>query len=222
MHDPILRRPGSYSGQRYVNATFCNEEVYEWSDPRMYAVYRSKNESSTSLEGVYYSSSKYFLRLLNVFGMNGGFEMMEKVMAHKECSPVLVGYFMSIVSNATPYLLGRFLRTEGRLFAEMAHKFVLDAPAENLRNLSKEIVENIYKGFDQLAKRIYSQEKAQELTEHFLLRVATIFISTDNLERKLHGVTILSDIYKKIKSKEFERVTKADLTALIEKGRPRL
>ena len=220
MHDPVLRQPGSYSHLRYVNPIYSNEEIYEWSNPHVFAVHRTKPESILSSDSPYFTNSKFFLRLINIFGMNGGFDMIKKVMSHKDCSPVLVGYFMNIISNCCPYLLGRFMRTDGKDFAQIALSFVLDAPAENIRNLSKEIMENIYKGFEQLAKRIYPQEKAQEYTEHFLLRVATIFISTDNLERKLHGVTILSEIFKKIKSKEFERITRKDLTDLLQKGTP--
>jgi CTP:phosphocholine cytidylyltransferase-like protein len=216
VHDPVLRKPNTYSPLRYVGWQYCNDEVYEVCDPNIVAVTRIKGETDMMAPIV---NSRYYLRFVNVFALQGGFEMMKKIFLWREppCSAQLVGYFMNIMANVAPFLLNRFVQKEGIVFAEAAFKYVIESPVENLRNLSKEIVEAIYKGFDQLAKRIYSQEKAKEKSEDFLLKVASIFMSTDNLERKLHGVTILADIYKKIKAKEFEKVTKKDLATLIEK-----
>ena len=216
VHDPTLRMPGTYSKLRYVPQQYCNDEIYEVADPSLVAVTRSRGDTDLSTPLV---NSKYYLRFVNLFVMEGGFEVMKSILNIKDtvCSAQLVGHFMNIMSNTSPFLLNRCIQKEGIVFAEYAFRYVLEGPTDNLRNLSKEIVECIYKGFEQLSKRIYSQEKAKEKSEDFLLRVASIFMSTDNLERKLHGVTILGDIYRKIKAKEFEKVTKKDLADLIEK-----
>ena len=187
----------------------------------MVSVCRTKSDLTTSsLESTYYTNSKFFIRFVNIFALNGGFEIMKATLAHQTvlCAPVFVGYFMNILSNTAPYLLNRFVLSTGREFAELSLMYVLEAPADNLRILSKEVVENIYKGIEQLTKRIFSQEESRNMTESFMLRVAMIFVGTDNLERKIHGVSILGDIVKKIKGKKFDMIGKKDLTEMIDKG----
>ena len=171
------------------------------------------------MDSTFYSNSKFFIRFLNIFAINQGFERMKVFMENKAnpCPPNLVSSFMSIFANTAPYLLNRFVKTTGREFAQLALDYVLDMPAEGLRTLSKEVVDNIQKGIEQLSRRIFSEEESRRKSESFMLRIALIFVSTDNLERKIHGVTILGEIMKRIKTNKFDTVDKADLIKMIEK-----
>ena len=124
---------------------------------------------------------------------------------------------MSIVATCAPYLLRRFVMSTGAEFAQLAMNYIFEASTESLKNISKDVVENIQKAFEQLSKRIHSQAKAKELTESFMLKIGMVFVSTDNLERKLNGVTILSEIARKIRNNQFDKTTKKELAEMIEK-----
>lgn len=50
-----------------------------------------------------------------------------------------------------------------------------------------------------------------------MLKIGMVFVSTDNLERKLNGVTILSEIARKIRNNQFDKTTKKELADMIEK-----
>lgn len=162
---------------------------------------------------------RFYIRLVNIFALNGGFDLMRETLEHRayHCAPVLVGHFMSILSKTAPYLLNRFVQTTGRKFAKLALNYVLNAPVENLKNLSKEVIESIHKGIEQLTRRVMTEEESKKKSESFMLRVAMIFVSTDNLERKIHGVSILGDIAKRIKGNRFDTLGKKEFTAMIEK-----
>jgi hypothetical protein len=174
---------------------------------------------TTSLKSFSYNTSKYYIKFINVLALAGGFDIMTQLLANKEsvCNAMVVGMIMNIISNTAPYLLNSFVLSYGKAIIEMAIKYVLEASAENIRHLTKEIVECIYKGVEELSKRVYSVDKSKEITERFFFRIALIFINTDFLERKLHGVTILGEIFKNIKKNEFEKITRTDITKLIEK-----
>jgi hypothetical protein len=174
---------------------------------------------TTSLKSFSYNTSKYYIKFINVLALAGGFELMTELLSNKEtiCNAMVVGMIMNIISNTAPYLLNSFILSYGKGIIEMAIKYVLEATSENIRHLTKEIVECIYKGVEELSKRVYSLDKSKEITERFLFRIALIFINTDFLERKLHGVTILGEIFKNIKKNEFEKITRGDITRLIEK-----
>lgn len=151
--------------------------------------------------------------------MNGGFDIMRETLEHRslQCAPVLVGHFMSIISKTAPYLLNRFVQTTGTTFANLALSYVLNAPVENLKNLSKEVIESIHRGIEQLTRRVMTEDESKQKSESFMLRVAMIFVSTDNLERKIHGVSILGDISKRIKGNRFDTLGKKEFTDMIQK-----
>ena len=219
VHDPALRKAHSYSDQRHLLGQYMNEEIYEYASETAIAVSRVSSDSSTLMDSHFYINNKYYIKFINLIGSSGGFDLMKETMASKDnvCNPTLVGYFMSILASSCPYLLRRFVMSTGKDLAELGMRYIFEAPTESLKNMSREVVESIYKAFEHLARRIYTVDKAKELTENFLLKVGMIFISTDNLERKLNGVTILSDIARKIKVRDFDRLTKRELAEIIEK-----
>lgn len=186
----------------------------------MVAVCRTKNDAITSgMDSAFYSNSKFFIRFVNIFALQGGFDQMHAYMASKStpCPPNLVSCIMSILSNTAPYLVTRFVAGKGLEFAQMGLDFVLDMPAEGLRGLSKETVDNIQKAVEQLTRRVCSEEESRRKSESFMLKVALIFVSTDNLERKIHGVTILGDIMKRAKVDKFDSVQKESLVEMVDK-----
>jgi hypothetical protein len=186
----------------------------------MVAVCRIKTDLvTTSMDSVFFSNSKYFLRFVNIFALEGGFDQMQAYMSNKAspCPPLLVSSIMSILANTSPYLLTRFVASKGQEFAQMGLDFVLDMPADGLRGLSKETVDNIQKAVEQLSRRVCTEEESRRKSESFMLKIALIFVSTDNLERKIHGVTILGDIMKRLKSNKSDSAQKDSLTSMIEK-----
>ena len=116
----------------------------------MVAVARSGNDVSTLSDRFSYTNNKYFIRFINIVAMNDGFDMMKSSMQSKEhpCNPTLVGCFMSIVATSAPYFLRRFVMSTGAEFASLAMSYVLEASTESLKNISKDVVENIQKAFD--------------------------------------------------------------------------
>lgn len=134
------------------------------------------------------------------------------------CPAEIVGCFMNIVEATTPYLLASFVeRYASRLIDAVTH-YMLKSPADAIKTFSSEIIKSIYNGVCILAKRIHSSSAAAEVYERFYLDIAVTCINIDFLERKLNGVTILGDIHKSIKNKEFLHVTKRDIIDIIERG----
>lgn len=193
----------------------------ELSNPDMVAVCRVKTDLvSSSMDSTFFSNSKFFLRFLNIFALEGGFDQMHALLANKAtpCPPLLVSSIMSILANTSYYLLTRFVAGKGQEFAQMGLDFVQEMPAEGLRSLSKETVDNIQKAVELLTKRVCTEEESRLRCESFMLKIALIFVSTDNLERKIHGVSILGDIMKRIKLRKTSSFEKMEVIKLVEKG----
>lgn len=152
--------------------------------------------------------------------MEGGLSLLiDKIKSGDQIPAEFVGSCMCIIEKISPYLLNRTVEKFGASIVEYSTKYILSCTPDNLKTLSSETLKSVYTGICALARRVYPLSRADEITENFYLQMALLCIKTDYLERKLNGVTFLSEISKNIKYKEFSHLKKSDLTELIESGR---
>lgn len=152
--------------------------------------------------------------------MEGGLNLfIDKIKSGEQLPTDFVGSYMCIIESISPYLLNRTVEKFGAAIVENATKYILACTPDSLKTLSFETLKSVYSGIYALARRVYPLAKADEITETFYLQMALMCIKTDYLERKLNGVTFLSEISKNIKYKDFSHLKKSDLTELIESGK---
>jgi hypothetical protein len=189
----------------------------EIGNPEIYAVYRGRFDYHTDKKETFLNA-RYFLRFINLFCMNGGLELAQRKGTNPKdsSSPEDMGFFMSIIDTISPYLLSRVIDKYAEGLIEFITNYLLKSPIEVVKAFSTDIIKSAYNAVQTLAKRTYYYEKASEIYEYFFLKIAIICIKTDFLERKLNGVSFLGDINKSIKSREFVKITKKELTTIIE------
>jgi hypothetical protein len=211
---------------------YQNDEIYEAGNDDMYAMYRGNSESMTARRDTYLTS-RFFLRFVNIFCIEGGLQVMKEKLskANELCPADFIGSFMTIIEAISPYLLNRTVQQYGDEIIRTVMHYMLESPIEIVKTFSAEMIQNVYSGVRHLAKRVYSRPIAVDLYERFLLKMAVVCVKTDFLERKLNGVSFLGEIHKLVKAKEFVKVGKKDLLDVIEqeniveqilKGHPQL
>ena len=232
VHDPYIRKGGTFSPKRIIALEYQNDCIYEAGNPDYFAVYRGGSDALTNRRDTYLTS-RYFIKLANIFCMEGGLSLLrEKLNRPNEVIPSdFVGGFMSIIDAICPYLLNRTIDQFGDDIIRSAIFYMLESPPDVVKTFTSEMIQNVYSGVQHLSKRAYPRKEAVETYERFLLKIAILCLKTDYLERKLNGVSFLGEIHKLIKAKDFICVGKADLLEVIEheniveqilKGHPQL
>lgn len=152
--------------------------------------------------------------------MDGGLQLLdERLTAGTDAfSAEFVGSFMTIIASITPYLLNSAIAKYGPQILERVENFMLNSPPDIIKGFSADMIKNVYAGYTALCKRLHNLLDAQAMYEKLFLQIAVNCVKTDYLERKLNGVTFLSDIHKSIKNKEMGFIDKKILVKAIEDG----
>lgn len=133
-------------------------------------------------------------------------------------SAEFVGSYMTIIAGITPYLLNNAIDKFGPIILARIEKFMIDSPPEIVKSFSSDMIKNVYAGYMTICKRLHNLTDAQAMYEKLFLQIAINCVKTDYLERKLNGVTFLSDIHKSVKNKEFGFIDKKILVKALEDG----
>jgi ribosomal protein S17E len=195
----------------------------EAGNDEYYAVYRGRFDTLSGRKSSYYNS-KFLIRYINLFCINGGFQLLEERLnsGTDAFSAEFVGSFMTIIAGISPYLLNSAVDKYGPQILERIEKFMMNSPPEIVKSFSSDMIKNVIAGYTALCKRLHNLTDAQALYEKLFLQIAVNCVKTDYLERKLNGVTFLSDIHKSVKNKELGYIDKKILVKALEEGNSRL
>ena len=182
-------------------------------------MYRGRFDTLSGRKSSYYNS-KFLIRYINLFCSDGGLEMLEERLKSggDAFSAEFVGSYMTIIAGITPYLLNNAIDKFGPIILARIEKFMIDSPPEIVKSFSSDMIKNVYAGYMTICKRLHNLTDAQAMYEKLFLQIAINCVKTDYLERKLNGVTFLSDIHKSVKNKEFGFIDKKILVKALEDG----
>lgn len=76
---------------------------------------------------------------------------------------------------------------------------ILNSPDTLIRNVRQETIEGIVKKLEDLLKRVMKTEDREKEIELLNLSIIMLCFKSSFLERRIHGIKVLSDLIKKLK-----------------------
>lgn len=212
-HDTKIRSHKSFSDVGTLLHQFQNDECYEFEEMKMFAITRTEGKTRSSKNTDLYLHSKFYITNINMFGLFGGFNLIEDELADEEnCTPAKLSLFMSIMANVVPYLLTSFARTTARRIMDLALERIKSFPSEQIRNFANDLIDNTHKALRGVLQYSCNIFTTQNKSESFLLDIAFLLVKSDFLERKLYGLSIISHFQSQLSSREqFVTVKKEDI-----------
>lgn len=157
--------------------------------------------------------SVFLVNLLNKFGAMGAFDKILARLSDKVrwCPIDITSLISATLGNCHANFQRDFALDYIPKLKAAVWENVLKSPDSNIRNFSKEKIENITSAFDHLIKRVWSIPEKHEMIETFNLEVSLMCFETDFLERKLQGLKAILEVIKQIKYGNAKFLTNAYL-----------
>ena len=167
--------------------------------------------------------SRLFLRLMNIFGNAGGFDVVLQALNRCEGLPdaqenneestvpaevAATGFItnkmdinlLSIIVTAlsSPYQMYHkdFITEYGPKFVDVCTRALREAPEKSLRDMRRERIESIIKGIDNFQRRVISKDEREKMTEVIKLEVALMCLKSSFLERRIQGIRDLNSVIR--------------------------
>ena len=136
-----------------------NDRIYSDNDNRVYALTRSGGCKST-----------FIVKMVNHFGQAGGFErILERIRDAENWAPIeVVSIMVTLMGNISSVLHRDFAVEFIPRLEEVVWRNLLKSPDSNIRNFTKERIDNILQAFDLLLKRVYSLPEKNEVVLLFI------------------------------------------------------
>jgi len=137
-----------------------NDHIYTAGGEKVYAITRQS-----------YCRSLFFVKMVNDFGELGGFKMiLDRIQDTENWAPIeVVTFYLAIIGNISNLLHREFANEYIPVLRKAVWKNLLQSPDSNIRNFTKEKLDDIVSAFETLLKRIY---KYDELYEVFSLIIS--------------------------------------------------
>lgn len=109
--------------------------------------------------------SLFAIRMINRFGEAGGFDkILERINNQENWAPVeIVSLMVTLIGNISGTLHKDFANEYIPRLQEAVWRNLLKSPDSNIRNFTKERIDNIIQAFDLLLKRVYSLPEKNEV-----------------------------------------------------------
>ena len=135
-----------------------NDYIYNIEGEKLYAITRS-----------IYCKSVVLIRIVNNFGKSGGFDKIyHRIADRSNWAPIdVVSLLVTVLGNIHTILHHDFCYEYIPKFKEAIWKNILESPDSNIRNFTKEKIDNIVAAFDGLLKRVFSIPEKQEVNTNF-------------------------------------------------------
>lgn len=132
-----------------------NDRVYIDEGRTIYAITRPNH-----------CKSVFMIRMINKFGEAGGFDrILERIQNQVNWAPIeTTSLMVTLLGNISSTLHREFALEYIPKLQEAVWTNLLKSPDSNIRNFTKERIDNILQAFDLLLKRIYSLPEKNEVT----------------------------------------------------------
>ena len=118
---------------------------------------------------------------------------------------------MQILHGCSPFMLEPVIKSIGKDIVNLVANKLLNSTPEKIRDFSKELIDNASKALGIVAMRTEPKDNRYKLSEQFMVDIAIICTKSDYLDKKLYGVSLLSNINKKLTTRMIFSYTKKDL-----------
>ena len=162
------------------------------------------------------SQSCMFAKLFNDFGRMKGFEQIMTLMNIENQSLDFMAQILPALANIHVLFFRQFAVRFIKQLQQIVFKQVLDSSENNLRNLSKESLENIIQALIKLQRRNNDRNKHEHL-ERFFLKTAMMFINSQFLEKQVFGLKHLIELMSQLKNRNYKYLTTEIISAKIQK-----
>jgi len=131
-----------------------NDKIYSQEGKKIYAITREKHCKST-----------FIMKLVNTFGEKGGFDkILERIDNTEKWAPIeVVSVMVTLIGNLHSILHRDFALEYIPKLQAAVWRNLLKSPENNIRNFTKERIDNIIQAFDALLKRVYSLPEKNEV-----------------------------------------------------------
>jgi ubiquitin carboxyl-terminal hydrolase 34 len=145
--------------------------------------------------------STLFIRLINLFGNEGGFDLILNAIKKDESESGSLDINMMgilVSSLSTPYQIYHraFIADYGPQFVDACLARLRNAPEKSLRDVRRERIESIIKSIDNFQRRLVTKEEREKQTEILRLEVALMCLKSTYLERRIQGIRDLNSVIK--------------------------
>jgi len=184
-----------------------NDKVIIDENNEIYAVTRHKE-----------CRSIFLVDLANKIGELGGYEaIIERINDQKNWIPIeILSSAVALLGNISPILHRDFAYAYIPRLREAVFKNLLTSPDSNIRNFTKDRIDDITKSFDPLLKRILSIPEKIEILEQLNLEICSICFGSDFLERRLQGLKTIIEMIKSVRYGHSKSLSGATLKKFIE------
>ena len=155
--DTMSKRPlnvSKYSSLEDNLVDDSNDHIYNTSDEKIYAITRQG-----------FSKSTFMVNMINNFGELGGFQkILDRIQHTENWAPIeLVSPLIGVIGNMSPLLHKEFAYEYLPKLKEAIWKNLLQSPESNIRNFTKDRLEDILQGLDVILKRVYTVAESNEV-----------------------------------------------------------
>jgi len=136
-----------------------NDRIYSIEGERVFGITREKHCKST-----------FIVKMVNNFGQMKGFDkILERINDTDNWAPIeVVSIMVTLIGNLHSVLHRDFALEYIPKLKEAVWRNLLKSPESNIRNFTKERIDNIIQAFDALLKRVYSLPEKNEVEFLFL------------------------------------------------------
>lgn len=166
------------------------DEDWIEGEPKQYAVFRPRKCKSSLLN-----------RTLNLLGQAGGYD---KILTRLRDSENAVSFeqienFMDIIGSNYHFFHRQFVKEFVPEIKRGIENCILNSPDSIIRNVRQETIEGIVKKLEDLLKRVMKTEDREKEIELLNLSIIMLCFKSSFLERRIHGIKVLSDLIKRLK-----------------------
>lgn len=147
--------------------------------------------------------SLFQLVAINKFGRKGGFELILRRVEGENgewCSIDLLASFMYMFSSVQVFLHRNFVKSYAPRMIAAVQRNILESPGSNLRNFTKEKVDQVNYGLSSFMLRIYSIGQKIEMLEKFNLQMALQSFNSEFIKTQLQGLKTIMELLSQLKN----------------------
>lgn len=135
------------------------------------------------------------------------------------CPIELVSGLMNIIRNVNVFLHREFVQRYAKGLIPAVERSILQCPASNLRNFSKEGIDIIKGGLSGLMRRVYSIGEKNEMLEKLNIKLALNAFNSEFIKTQLLGLKILMELLVSLRNeKNMDSLKSAELSTLVEEN----
>ena len=152
---------------------------------------------------------------------SGGFDTILSKINDKE-NPIdleLLAYYMECLGRIFPMYHRDFIAKFALDIKEGVLNAIFNAPEDSIRNIRKEKIEQIVTRLGDVLKRIMSFEERDRTLEKLNLNIALMCLSSNFLERRIHGIKSLAESLKGLKYARGNKITGEFMLEWIDKNK---